>query len=61
MSPIVNTEVKMPQHMLEALTLHETFCVMSNINTVTELSAKKWLAKNFNQKIADAFKSEYLY
>jgi hypothetical protein len=61
MSPYVNTDVKMPQSMLEALSLHETYCVMSNINTVTELSAKEWLAKNFNQKIADAFKSEYLY
>lgn len=61
MKPYVNTDVKMPKKMLEALSLHETFCIMSNINSVTELSVKEWLAKNFNQKIADAFKSEYLY
>jgi len=61
MKPYVNTDIKMPKTMLEALSLHETFCIMSNINTVTELSVKEWLVKNFNQKIAEAFKSEYLY
>ena len=61
MKPYVNTDVKMPKKMLEALSLHETFCIMSNIDTVTESSVKEWLAKNFNQKIAEAFKFEYLY
>jgi hypothetical protein len=61
MKPYVNTDVKMPKKMLEALSLYETFCIMSNIDTVTESSAKEWLAKNFNQKISEAFKSEYLY
>jgi len=61
MKPYVNTDIKMPKKMLEALSLHETFCIMSNINTVTESSVKEWLVKNFNQKISEAFKSEYLY
>ena len=61
MSPIVNTEVKMPQHMLEALTLHETYCVMSSITKVNETKVRQWLLDNFDQKISDAFKSEYLY
>jgi len=61
MNPYVNTDIKMSKKMLEALSLHETFCIMSNIDTVTELSVKEWLAKNFNQKIAEAFKAEYLY
>jgi len=61
MNPYVNTDIKMSKKMLEALSLHETFCIMSNIDTVTESSVKEWLAKNFNQKIAESFKSEYLY
>jgi len=61
MNPYVNTDIKMSKKMLEALSLHETFCIMSNIDTVTESSVKEWLAKNFNQKIAEAFKPEYLY
>jgi hypothetical protein len=61
MSPIVNTEVQMPQHMLEALTLHETYCVMSSITRVNETEVRQWLLDNFDQKISNAFKSEYLY
>ena len=61
MSPYVNTDIKMSKKMLEALSLHETFCIMSNINTVTESSVKEWLEKNFNKKISDDFKSDYLF
>jgi hypothetical protein len=61
MKPYVNTDVKMPKKMLEALSLHETFCIMSNIKEVTEDSVKQWLVNNFNDGIAKEFKSEYLY
>jgi len=61
MSPIVNTDIKMPKKMLEALTLHETYCIVSNINSVTESSVKEWLLKNFNQEISNSFKPEYLF
>ena len=61
MKPYVNTDVKMPKKMLEALSLHETFCIMSNIKEVTEDSVKDWLINNFNDGIAKEFKSEYLY
>ena len=61
MSPIVNTDIKMPKKMLEALGLHETYCIMSNINIVTETSVKEWLLKNFDQEISNSFKPEYLF
>lgn len=61
MSPIVNTEVKMPQYMLEALTLHETYCVMSSITKVNEAEVRKWLLDNFDQHMSDDFSSDYLF
>lgn len=61
MSPIVNTDVKMPQHMLEALTLHETYCVMSNITKVNEAEVRQWLLKNFDQHMSDDFSVDYLF
>jgi hypothetical protein len=61
MKPYVNTDVKMSKKMLEALSLHETFCIMSNIKEVTESSVQDWLLNNFNEDIAKDFKSEYLY
>ena len=61
MKPYVNTDIKMSKKMLEALSLHETFCIMSNITEVTEDSVKNWLLHNFNKSIAKDFKSEYLY
>ena len=61
MKPYVNTDVKMSKKMLDALSLHETFCIMSNIEEVTENSVRNWLLSNFNESIAKEFKSEYLY
>ena len=61
MSPIVNTEVKMPQRMLEALTLHETYCVMSSIKKVNESEVRQWLLDNFDQHMSDNFSSDYLF
>jgi hypothetical protein len=61
MKPYVNTDVKMSPKMLEALSLHETYCIMSNIKEVTDSSVKDWLLKNFNEKISKDFKPEYLY
>lgn len=61
MSPIVNTDVQMPQHMLDALTLHETYCVMSNITKVSDSDVRQWLLKNFDKNMSDDFSSEYLF
>jgi hypothetical protein len=60
-NPTVNTEEKMPKAMLDALTLHETFCVASKIDSVTTEQVKEFLEKRFNKKLADQFKPEYLF
>jgi hypothetical protein len=61
MSPIVNTDKKMPKTMLEALTLHETFCVASKINSVTTDQVKQFLEQRFSKKLADQFRDDYLF
>jgi hypothetical protein len=61
MSPIVNTDQKMSKAMLEALTLHETFCVTSKIDSVTIEQVKQFLQQRFGQKLADQFDSKYLF
>jgi len=60
-SPIVNTDVAMPQEMLEGLTAHETFCIMSKINAVTVDNVKSFLLAQYGEKLATQFKPEYLF
>jgi hypothetical protein len=59
--PIVNTEVKMPKKMLDALTLFETYCVVSNISSVTYQSVIDYLTSHYGIKLSQHFKPEYLF
>ncbi len=59
MSPIVNTDVKMSKKMLEALTLHETFCIASGIKEVTEDQVKSFLEKHSN--LSKQFDPSFLF
>jgi hypothetical protein len=61
MTPTVNTDVPMPKTMLNALTLHETFCIASGIDQVTHESVCEFLSQRFGEQIANKFKPEYLY
>ena len=61
MTPTVNVDVPMPKSMLNALTLHETFCIASGISEVTHESVCDFLSKRFGEQIANQFKPEYLY
>lgn len=61
MTPTVNVDVSMPKQMLDALTLHETFCVASGIDTVTHESVHEFLVNKFGDQVANQFKPEYLY
>ena len=61
MTPTVNVDVPMSKAMLTALTLHETFCVASGIDTVTHESVCNFLSQRFGEPIANQFKAEYLY
>lgn len=61
MSPIVNTDVKMPKAMFDALSYHEAFCMGSCIDTVTTEQVKQFLSQRFSQKLADQFDPKYLF
>jgi hypothetical protein len=60
LSPYVNTDVKIPRKMLEALTLHEVSCAARGIETVSEPSVRQFLTDRFNAALALRFKPEYL-
>jgi hypothetical protein len=61
LSPIVNTEVKMPAKMLEALGLHETRCVVTGVHEVTEESVIKFLTDRYGEKLASKFDPKFLF
>ncbi len=61
MTPIVKVDVPMNKAMLDALTLHETFCVASGIESVTHESVCEFLSQRFGEQVANKFKPEYLY
>ena len=61
LSPIVNTDVKMPSKMLEALGLHEMRCMVTGIKEVTEESVKAFLTERFGEKLASKFDPKFLF
>ena len=61
LSPYVNVDVKMPKDILEALTMHEFYCIGSKIKEVTPESVREFLTARYSKKIADKFKPEYLF
>ena len=61
MKTIVNTDVKMPKKMLDALTLFETHCVGNMKHETNEDEVKSFLASLFSEGFSEQFKPEYLY
>jgi len=61
LSPIVNTEIKMPAKMLNALSLHETRCVVTGVQSVTEESVKAFLTERYGEKLASTFDPKFLF
>jgi hypothetical protein len=61
LSPIVNTDIKMPAKMLDALTVHETRCVISGVKSVTEESVKAFLTDRYGEKLASTFDPKFLF
>ena len=61
LSPIVNTDVKMPTKMLEALGLHETRCVVTGVKEVTEESVKAFPTERYGEKLASKFDPKFLF
>jgi len=61
LSPIVNTEIKMPAKMLNALSLHEARCVVTGVQSVTEESVKAFLTERYGEKLASTFDPKFLF
>jgi hypothetical protein len=61
LSPIVNTEIKMPAKMLNALSLHETRCVVTGVQSVTDESVKAFLTERYGEKLASTFNPKFLF
>ena len=61
MKTTVNTEIKMPKKVMEALTLFETYCVILNKRETTIDEVKAFIKKHYNQNLADKFQPEFLY
>lgn len=61
LSPYVNVQVKMPKRMIDALTVHEFYCISKQIKSVTDESVKQFLIDRYDLSMADQFKPEYLF
>lgn len=61
LSPIVNTDIKMPKQMLDALGLHETRCVVTGVTAVTEESVRAFLAERYGEKFSSKFDPKFLF
>ena len=60
LTPFVNTDVKIPKPVLDALTLHEFSCLAKQVATVSPESVRQFLTARFGEKIAAKFRPEYL-
>jgi hypothetical protein len=61
LSPIVNTDIKMPAKMLEALSLHEMRCMVTGVKEITEESVKVFLTDRYGEKLASKFEPRFLF
>lgn len=61
LSPLVNTDVKMSKKMLAALGLHETRCVVTGVQSVTEESVRAFLVDRYGEKLATTFNPKFLF
>lgn len=61
MFPMVNTEVKMPKKMFDALTVYEGVCAVTHVKSTDTEKVKAYLREKHGEKLAEQFKPEYLY
>lgn len=59
--PVVNTEIKMPKKMHDALALFETYCAVSGIETVTYQQVIDYLTEHNGAELSQFFKPQYLF
>jgi len=60
LTPYVNTDVKIPHKLRNALTLYETSCCMRGVKTVTAANVRQFLTDRFDSNVAALFNSAYL-
>lgn len=60
MTPIVNTEAKIPEKLFKALCLYETSCAVTSKVTTTEQEVRSWIEGRAGKEIADQFREEFL-
>jgi hypothetical protein len=51
----------MSKDILEALTMHEFYCIGSKIKEVTPESVREFLLARYSEKLANKFKPEFLF
>lgn len=59
--PIVNTEEKMSKKMLNALTLFETYCTVSGIDSVTYQQVIDYLTSLYGAELSQHFMPKFLF
>jgi hypothetical protein len=60
LTPFVNTDVKIPRRLRDALTMHETSCCMRGVKTVTVGDVQQFLTNYFDSDMAALFTAKYL-
>jgi hypothetical protein len=61
MKTTVNTNIKIPKKIMECLTLFETYCVIKNIQETNKDEVRSFIKEYYDEKLANKFKSKYLY
>lgn len=59
--PVVNTEEKMPKKMFNALSLFQTYCAVSRIDSVTYQQVIDYLTLKYGSELSQHFMPKYLF
>lgn len=59
--PVLNTEEKMPRKMFDALSLFETYCAVSGIDSVTYQQVIDYLTSHYGAELSQHFMPKYLF
>ena len=59
--PVVNTEEKMSRKMFDALSLFETYCAVSCIDSVTYQQVIDYLTSHYGSELSQHFMPKYLF
>lgn len=60
LSPIVNTEINIPEKMFDALCLLEIVLCARGVNSVSQEEIKEYLKNKYDNDFAESFYPEYM-